>query len=67
MSCAESLKGPPGGLALVAHGTNPADTAVWLPEDNPGDSFFSNRGRTVYLGHAFRLKTIDGKPLLEGH
>lgn len=46
------------GLALVAHGENLANTAVWLPDwkDVPGDSIFANRGRTVYLGIEFALK-----------
>ena len=46
------------GLALVAHGGNLANTAVWLPDwkDVPGDSIFSNRGRTAYLGIEFATK-----------
>ena len=47
-----------GGLALVAHGENLANTPVWIPDwkDVPGDSIFANRGRTVYAGIEFALK-----------
>jgi len=40
------------GVALVAHGENLMNKAVWLPdwEDTPGDTIFVNRGRTVYVG-----------------
>ncbi len=40
------------GVALVAHGENLMNKAVWLPDwqDTPGDTIFVNRGRTVYVG-----------------
>ena len=46
------------GVALVAHADNLANTPVWLPDwkDNPGDSIFANRGRTVYIGFEFALR-----------
>jgi len=46
------------GLALVAHGDNLANHAIWLPDwkDRPGDSVFANRGRTVYLGIEVSVK-----------
>jgi hypothetical protein len=46
------------GVALVAHANNLTDKAVWLPDwkDNPGDSIFSNSGRTVYFGIEFSLR-----------
>ncbi|HEX5229384.1 MAG TPA: TonB-dependent receptor [Bryobacteraceae bacterium] len=50
------LNGP--GLALVAHGENLANTAVWLPDwkDVPGDTIFLNRGRAIFAGIEFSLK-----------
>ena len=46
------------GVALVAHGDNLENRAIWLPDwkDNPGDSIFANRGRTVYVGLEFSVK-----------
>jgi outer membrane receptor for ferrienterochelin and colicin len=46
------------GIALVAHGENLANTALWLPDwkDVPGDSIFVNRGRTIFVGIEFTLK-----------
>ena len=40
------------GLAVVVHGDNLANQAVWLPGwgGASGDSVFSNRGRTIYFG-----------------
>jgi len=39
-------------VALVAHAENLTNTPVWLPDwkDAPGESTFSNRGRTLYFG-----------------
>ena len=50
--------GSGGQVALVAHGKNLANTAVWLPDwkDVPGDSIFINRGRTVFLGLEISLR-----------
>ena len=46
------------GLALVAHGDNLTNHAIWFPDwkDIPGDSIFANRGRTVYLGIEVSVK-----------
>ena len=46
-------------VALVAHGENLANTAVWLPDwkNVPGDSTFSNRGRTLYFGIEVSFQT----------
>lgn len=43
------------GLALVAHADNLLDHPVWLPDwkDSPGNTIFSQRGRTVYAGIEF--------------
>ena len=45
-------------VALVVHGDNLANKAVWLPDwkDQPGDSIFFNQGRTVYVGIEVTLK-----------
>ena len=45
-------------VALLAHGENLANTAVWLPDskDVPGDSILVNRGRTVFLGLEISLR-----------
>jgi outer membrane receptor protein involved in Fe transport len=50
--------GPHTPVALVVHGENLANRAVWLPDwkDVPGDSIFYNRGRTVYFGIEVGLK-----------
>jgi len=46
------------GMALVAHGENLTNKAVWLPDwrDTPGDTTFANRGRTLYFGIEVFLK-----------
>jgi outer membrane receptor for ferrienterochelin and colicin len=48
----------PHSIALVAHGENLANTALWLPDwkDVPGDTIFVNRGRSIYVGLEFSLK-----------
>ena len=40
------------GLALVAHANNLMNRPVWLPDwkDNPGDTIFTDRGRSIYVG-----------------
>ena len=45
-------------VAFVAHADNLTDQAIWLPDwkDSPGDTTFSNRGRTVYFGVELSLK-----------
>jgi hypothetical protein len=45
-------------VALVVHANNLVNKAVWLPDwkDQPGDSIFFNRGRTVYAGLEVSLK-----------
>jgi outer membrane receptor for ferrienterochelin and colicin len=46
------------GLALVAHGENLANKAIWLPDwkDVPGDSIFVNQGRVLYIGIEISLE-----------
>jgi outer membrane receptor for ferrienterochelin and colicins len=49
------------GLAVVAHGDNLLNHAVWLPDwkDTPGDTIFANRGRTVYIGLEMSIRQKD--------
>ncbi len=46
-------------VAFVAHADNLTDKALWLPDwkDTPGDSIFSNRGRTLYFGIEVSLRS----------
>jgi outer membrane receptor protein involved in Fe transport len=45
------------GIAFVAHAENLLNTPIWIPDwkDVPGDTIFSNQGRTVYAGLEFPL------------
>jgi len=51
------LRNVPNGIAVVAHGENLTNHAVWLPNtpDVPADTIFANRGRTVYAGLEFAI------------
>ena len=49
---------PRTSVALVMHADNLTNRTVWLPDwkDQPGDSIFYHRGRTIYIGVELSLR-----------